>query len=186
MTTDLLTEKPFKLLKENDEYLSGESFPFDFQKEDPMELFEGLKEIMILNNGLGLAARQVGIPYRAFVMGHSADPDNIVGVFNPTIVDIEGDEAYQEEGCLSFPGLFVEVKRPAIVRCRYTTHEGVTDTIKFDGMTSRVFQHETDHLDGILMTYLATSFHLRRAKKNRKILQRRRKREQQKQETTTT
>jgi len=163
----------YTLVKDSDPILHNpaEKFDFDNPQVDPVELFENLKETMIANRGVGLAAPQVGIPLSVFVVGHPDDPDNIFPVFNPKIVDSEG-VINEEEGCLSYPGLFIKIKRPAVIRARYTTHLGVTDTIKFGGFTARAFQHEFDHILGKVFTTKATSLQLDRAKKQKKKLDR--------------
>jgi peptide deformylase len=124
---------------------------FDFSNPpiNPEQLFRDMKETMITNRGIGLSCNQCGLPYRMFVFGLYDDPDNIVGCFNPKITSVLGDDVVSlEEGCLSFPGTFVKVKRPESIRVRYTTYNGVTDTIKFNGLSARIFQHELDHLNG--------------------------------------
>ncbi|MDP7368660.1 MAG: peptide deformylase [Candidatus Pacebacteria bacterium] len=169
----------YDLVKPTDEILHTQTETFDFKEPpiDPMELFEDMKETMIKHEGLGLACPQVGLPYRMFVFGHHLDTENIVGVFNPQIVDIpDGKKLRYTEACLTYPDLYIDIKRPDKIRVRYTTHEGVTDTIKFDGLTSRIFQHEYDHLEGVMFTKVATKFHLHRAQKYRKLILRKRKR----------
>ena len=107
-------------------------------------------------NGLGLAANQVGVPYRVFAMRGS--PENFV-CFNPRIVQPSAENIILEEGCLSFPGLIVKVKRPKHIRVRFQTPNGDTKTETFIGMTARVFQHELDHLDGRLYFNRANKYH---------------------------
>jgi peptide deformylase len=154
--------------------------PFDFETDDASLLFEDLKKTMVANRGVGISAPQIGVKKRVFLLGHFQDPDNIVGVFNPEVLAADGDDAVMEEGCLSFPGLFVKVKRPSMIRVRYATQEGITDAIKFDGMSARIFLHEMDHLNGYVMTDRATLYHMGVARKNLKLLNRRRKREEAK------
>lgn len=136
---------------------------FDFQNPmmDPVELYNDLAETMRENEGLGLSANQIGVRTRAFVMR----AENIIGVFNPRVVDISSETVYLEEGCLSYPNLFVKVKRPRKIKVRYTNPNGETETRTFDGMSARVFLHELDHLDGILHTTRANPYHLEQAKK---------------------
>lgn len=153
--------------------LKNKLIPFDFNSQEgptAKELYETLRDTMCKNNGVGLAANQIGLPYRVFVIGNPSDPDNVIGVFNPTIVDVIGEETYYEEGCLSFPGIYVKIKRPSAIRVRFTTHDGTTDTIKFDGMTARIFQHEYDHLEGIVFTQKAHPLHLDRARRQKRQL----------------
>ena len=150
-----------------------EPFDFDNPPTDPEILFANMSQMMLEKKGVGLSANQVGLPYRMFVMG---DEENLISVFNPRIVDYEGEEYYAEEGCLTYPGLYVKIKRYNVIRARYTTHQGITDTIKFSGMTSRIFQHEYDHLEGIDYLKRATRYHLDKARKEQKKLNRIKKR----------
>ena len=150
-----------------------EPFDFDNPPTDPEILFANMSQMMLEKKGGGLSANQVGLPYRMFVMGNE---ENLIPVFNPRIVDYEGEEYYAEEGCLTYPGLYVKIKRYNVIRARYTTHQGITDTIKFSGMTSRIFQHEYDHLEGIDYLKRATRYHLDKARKEQKKLNRIKKR----------
>ena len=108
------------------------------------------------NNGIGLAANQVGVGYRIFAM--RGTPENFV-CFNPRIVQPSEEQVVLEEGCLSYPGLIVKVKRPQHIRCRFQTPNGETLTKTFTGMSARVFQHELDHLDGVIFYNKANKFH---------------------------
>jgi len=145
-----------------------ELFDFTNPPINPVELYNDLAETMRENDGLGLASPQVGLPYRAFVMR----AENIIGVFNPRIVDISSEMVYLEEGCLSYPNLWVKIKRPKKIKVRFTHPDGQTETRVFDGMSARVFQHELDHLDGILHVKRANRIHLEQAKKLAKKLNR--------------
>jgi peptide deformylase len=153
---------------------------FNFDMEDGPALFEVMKASLIESRGIGLAAPQLGVDRRVFIMGHYESPDDIVPVYNPEILEASADTLMYEEGCLSFPDLYVSVRRPRVIRVRYSTPEGIRNTIKFDGMSARIFLHEMDHLDGFVMTDRASRFHLDRARKNLKLLLRRRKRAEKK------
>jgi len=146
----------------DDRYITTECEEFDFKDPpfDPVEYAQNLVKCMYENNGLGLAANQVGTPYRIFAM--RAAPENFV-CFNPKIVKPSEAEISLEEGCLSFPGLLVKIKRPQHVRVRFTTPNGDTRTQQFTGMSARVFQHEMDHLDGIRFYDRANRFHREKA-----------------------
>jgi peptide deformylase len=96
--------------------------------------------------------------------------ENIIGVFNPKIVDASSEMVYLEEGCLSYPNLWVKIKRPKKIKVRFTNPDGQTETRVFDGMSARVFQHELDHLDGVLHVKRANKFHLEQARKLAKKL----------------
>lgn len=123
---------------------------------------------MIHHNGLGLAAPQIGLSYRAFVLR----AENVIGVFNPRIVSTSDETVVLEEGCLSYPGLVLKIRRPQKIRARYTLPNGETVTRIFDGMTARAFQHEFDHLNGEIYTHLASPVHLETAKNKAKKLNR--------------
>jgi peptide deformylase len=142
----------------SDTYLNKKCEDFDF-KNHPFEPIQFAKELMAFmyeKNGLGLAANQVGIPYRIFAMRGA--PENFV-CFNPKIVTHSKDDIVLEEGCLSYPGLLVKIKRPSMVRVRFTTPNADTITRQFIGLSARVFQHEYDHLDGIKFYDRANKFH---------------------------
>lgn len=140
-------------------------FDFSNPPEDPIEIAANLGDTMLANNGLGLAANQVGLSYRVFVM--KATPLPIV-CYNPIIVDQSTETVLLEEGCLSHPNLFVKIKRPKKIKVRYAEPNGNVVTQIFDGMTARVFQHELDHLDGVCHINRANRFHLEQARKNAK------------------
>ena len=137
------------------------AFDFDNPIVDPVLLYNDLAQTMRENNGMGLSANQIGVRTRAFVMR----AEEIIGVFNPRVVDISSETVTLEEGCLSYPNFFVKIKRPKSIKVRFTTPDGETSTKTFTGMTARVFLHELDHLDGIAHTSRANRYHLEQAKK---------------------
>jgi len=137
-----------------------ETFDFANPPINPRELALSLIETMVYYHGLGLSANQVGLPYRVFVMGAES-----VGFacFNPEIISAEGEEDYSE-GCISYPGLFLKVKRAKSIKVRYTDMNGVQKEQQFDGLTARIFQHELDHLNGVDFTSKVSKTVLSRAK----------------------
>ena len=158
-----------ELVKANDPILTTPCQQFNFQDPpfDPIEFARDLVKHMYEWNGIGLAANQIGVPYRIFAM--RGEPENFV-CYNPKIVQISEMQVVLEEGCLSFPGLICKVKRPQHVRVRFQTPNGDTLTKQFTGMTARIFQHELDHLDGILYYNKANRYHKEAAlKKWKKI-----------------
>lgn len=163
-----------ELVKPNDPILKSTTQSFDFETPPlvPGRLAEDLADLMIEKNGVGLAAPQVGIPYSVFVVGDPSNKESIMAFFNPKIIDTMGEDVYYEEGCLTYPGLFVKVKRPEQVRLRFTDVNGETTTTKYTGFTARVIQHEYDHLQGIVFTTKATRYHLDQAKRHQKKIQR--------------
>jgi len=153
-----------KLVHHTDPILTTPCQPFDFSNPpfDPIEFAKDLVKFMYDSNGIGLAANQVGVPYRVFSMRGS--PENFV-CYNPKIVQPSEMEVTLEESCLTFPGFLVKVKRPQHIRVRFTMANGETVTRQFTGMTARIFQHELDHLDGILFYNKANRFHREKAMK---------------------
>jgi len=108
---------------------------------------------MYQHNGCGLAANQVDLPYRLFVMnttGNAAEKEQQLVFINPVLSKHKGMEE-EEEGCLSLPGLYVPVKRPDKVTISGYNLSGEQVTIDATGLFARVVQHEADHLDGILI-----------------------------------
>jgi len=102
--------------------------------------------------GVGLAAPQIGVQKRFFVFDHDDAPGVII---NPVIVESRG-EAEFTEGCLSIPGLHFEIIRPAEIHVKGYDLDGNELDLELDDFASRVFQHEIDHLEGILMETLLT------------------------------
>jgi peptide deformylase len=144
-------------------------FDFDNPPFDPKEFAQALHDKMIKSDGLGLSANQVGQPYRVFVMRTGNEP---YAVFNPKIVDVSEKELPMKEGCLSFPLLYLSVKRPDSVRIRFQDENGEIRTEKFIGMTARIALHEFDHMLGRVYTQKATQFETQRALRKRMILKR--------------
>jgi peptide deformylase len=110
-------------------------------------------EIMYDAQGVGLAANQVALPYRMFVVNPTGDPDSgeEMAFLNPTLSRPRGT-AIQEEGCLSLPGLRADVRRPQRVIIEAWDLDGQPIRIDLDGFLARVVQHEFDHLEGRLFT----------------------------------
>jgi len=160
----------YNLVKDDDPVLRVALEPFDFNNPpiDPIELTNNLIETMIANKGLGLSANQCGLPYRVFVMW--SNPTKVC--FNPRVVDETTEQVVLEEGCLSYPNLFLKVKRPKVIKVRYQDEKGETQNEKFIGMTARCFLHELDHMNGITFTMKANKVHLQRALNQKKHLDR--------------
>lgn len=124
----------------------------DVQPEEINDEFRALTEemfeTMIAANGVGLAAPQVGIGKRFFVI--IAD-DDVRRVFvNPQIISTSGDLVDYEEGCLSLPKIYENIKRPSQVTVQALNENGKPFTIEADGLLARIIQHENDHLNGIV------------------------------------
>jgi len=109
-------------------------------------------ELMYAVKGIGLAGNQVDLPYRLFILNLQSDPElkEEERVFiNPVITHRNGT-AQREEGCLSLPELFADVTRPEKVKVNAFDLSGNELTLELDGLFARAFQHEVDHLDGVL------------------------------------
>jgi len=135
--------------------------PFDFENPpfNAEEFAEKLVNIMQNRNGIGIAANQIGVPYSIFAI--ASDP--IYVCFNPMIVHESEEQVLLEEGCLSFPDLFVKIKRPKLIRLRFADYNGNVHTFKFEGITARAIQHEMDHLKGELFFNKANKYHREKA-----------------------
>ena len=132
--------------------LQTESTAWDFKIDlDTEKLERDMIDFMVKNKGIGLAANQIGITKRVFVMGSN----NIPGfpapfaLFNPLIIESSKEMVIDQEGCLSYPGLYLKVKRPSWIVAAYQDFQGTVREIKIDGYLSKCFQHELDHLNGI-------------------------------------
>ena len=164
-----------EFVSETSPILLQECKEFDFNNPpfDPKEFAQALHNKMVKSDGLGLSANQVGQPYRVFVMRTGEKP---YAVFNPRVVDVSDKELSMKEGCLSFPLLYLNVKRPDSVRIRFQDETGETRTEKFSGMTARIVLHEFDHMLGKVYTQKASAFETQRAMRKRTILKRKAKR----------
>ena len=139
-------KKKYNLVAANDEILNTPLENFDMKNPpvDPEELAKELVGHMRHFGGIGLSANQLGLPYKVFTM--EGDPAFVC--FNPRITAYAGEEVAMDEGCLSYPGLYIKKKRPEIIRCRFFTPNGNSVVRKFTGMSSRIFQHEMEHMEG--------------------------------------
>jgi len=116
------------------------------------KLVRGMFELMYESRGIGLAANQVDLPYRFFVLNLEADPEQgeEFVFINPVILRRSGGSTESEEGCLSFPDIYAPVGRPDVVVVSAYNLEGQELRYELAGLFSRAVQHEADHLDGVL------------------------------------
>lgn len=129
--------------------LSSIPEPFNFEEEDDAEMFANiLIDRMLELRGVGLSANQVGVNKRVFVMGNE---EMQTAIFNPEIIEYSGDTLTLDEGCLSFPGIYVKVNRSAKIKARFQNVKGELVEQEFQGLTARIFQHEYDHMLGKTM-----------------------------------
>ena len=142
----------------------------EFKIEDRKDLSKKMYNSMVKYGGIGLSCNQVGLPFRMFVMGgHPQIEDGKVrNCFNPLINDVSPETVLMKEGCLSYPFLFLSIKRPKWVNVKYTDENGETIDEYLHGMSARIFQHENEHMNGYVFTDLVSKFKLERAKEARK------------------
>ena len=164
------------IIEAPDPRLTTPSPPVEQVDDALRRLLDDLLETMYAAPGIGLAAPQVGVPKRAFVVDlGEADARAPLFVINPEIVWRSEATSAVEEGCLSLPQHYGEVSRAKEVRVRFTDREGALQEIAAEGLLARCLQHEIDHLDGILFVdHLST---LKRALILRKLAKAKRARE---------
>ena len=139
------------ILKYGDTTLHEPAQPVDAITPDIDALIDDMIQTMYAAPGIGLAATQVGVPLRIFVVDVSVgrDPSGVVVMINPTFVERDGTQL-EEEGCLSVPGFNATVVRPSRAVVRGLDREGSEHLREGTGLLARAFQHEMDHLDGTL------------------------------------
>ena len=108
-------------------------------------------KFMLENKGMGLAANQIGITKRFFAIGSQTFDrfKKSAIIWNPRLITQSEEKVIDVEGCLSFKGIFIKVERSKVVEVEYETTQGTKQTARLDGMESKCFQHEYDHLEGI-------------------------------------
>ena len=114
---------------------------------DIKELKEQMVDVMLNNNGIGLTASQVGLDYNLFVMGDSKE--NATIHINPTVLEYTEETVLDLEGCLSFPNVFVKVKRPKEILAEFYDIDLKKQVVKITGYSARCYLHELDHCLGI-------------------------------------
>ena len=107
---------------------------------------------MFHHNGVGLSANQIGIEERVFVMMIDIESQETITCFNPRIIKESKDEVVMEEGCLSYPELFLDIQRPSTIIVKYEDEDKEMQKRQFTGYYARIFQHEYDHMEGIDFT----------------------------------
>ncbi len=112
--------------------------------------------------GIGLSANQVGLPFNMFVLGDHPQLENglKMACFNPMIISSSEEKVVMKEGCLTFPFLWLSITRPRKVVVKYEDENGELKEGHLDGMMSRIFQHEYDHMLGRVFTEYASKMKL--------------------------
>lgn len=149
-------------------YKEAELLPKDHNLDLDKLLFE-MSKLMELRGGIGLAAPQVGIPYKFYILGIT--PKLII---NPEIIFTSEQKLKNVEGCLSFPNLFLNVERYSEIELRYENIKSEEVIERFVGTMSRCAQHETDHINGIVFKDRVSKLSLDIAERKRKKIQKRR------------
>ena len=141
-----------KILTEPDPILRKKCEPLEKVDTDTKKLMDDMLETMYAAPGIGLAAVQVGILKRLVVIDISKGEEEKKPLFliNPQIIHQSKKTSVYEEGCLSLPGQFAEIERPAECTLKYIDYNGKEKDLKADGLLATCIQHEVDHLNGIL------------------------------------
>jgi len=132
---------------------------------DRKKLKDDLIESMEEHGGIGLSANQCGIMERVFVMYTDFKKREVACFFNPKITYESNEQDYMDEGCLSYPGLWLKIKRPIWIEVEYEDENGEQIKNKFKDLEARVFQHEYDHMEGTDFTKKVSRLRLDMAKK---------------------
>ncbi len=165
----------YTLLPPTDERVLSSIVPFDkkvFKKQEKISITEfcnNMFETMKNYGGIGLSANQVGKPYRMFVMGDNLNINKGQKwvCINPEITDMSKETIRYKEGCLTFPFLFLDIERPQKVKVKYLNEQLETVEEEFDGIVSRCYQHELDHMQGTVFTEIVSKLKLEMALKKR-------------------
>ncbi len=154
------------LIPFSDPLLKRKPTPFDFEKDDPIQIRDTLIKKMMDLGGVGLSANQVGLDMAVFVIGDGQVDGLQKAFFNPMIIGAGEETESMKEGCLSFPGLWLMVNRPKQVMIKYQDEEGEDKMETYEGITSRVIQHEFDHMLGYNFTMRVSKLKMQRALKS--------------------
>ena len=156
----------YQLVEEASKVLRQPPLEFDFENptHDPKEVEQKLAEAMEKFGGIGLSANQVGLDVRMFVM---RTQDGIQAFFNPEFTRISQETDLLKEVCLSFPDIYLMLKRSKVVEMKYFDADGEEHITSLEGLGARCVQHEIDHLNGIIFLQRASKMKLERALKSR-------------------
>ncbi len=165
-----------KIVIEPDPILRKKSLPFEKVDSEVKTLLNDMLETMYEAPGIGLAAVQIGILKRAIVIDISKEDEkkNPIFLINPTIRFKSDKRSIYEEGCLSLPGHFAEIERPAECDLDYIDYDGKKRNLKAKGLMATCIQHEVDHLNGVLfidyLSKLKKDMIIKKLKKQKKEL----------------
>ena len=139
----------YELIEEASKVLRTPPQKFDFEtRTDAEEIEKALSDAMANFGGIGLSANQVGLDARVFVM--KSQDQGVVAFFNPEITKLSHETDLMKEGCLSFPDMYLMIKRAKMIELKYQNALGEDKVVTLEGLASRCVQHEVDHLNGII------------------------------------
>lgn len=161
---------PLPILSDGHPKLAERMEEFDLSQITRPEIQKFIKQLkltMTTYGGLGLSANQCGVRFRMFVMGSN---DFQMVCINPEIVETIGEPVKMREGCLSYPGLYLNVPRYNKIIVEHFDHLGEYNTTTLEGISAQVYQHELDHMNGVVYTDKVGPLALELAKKRQKKL----------------
>ena len=160
-----------RLLYESDQLLNQEpvAWIFDPPQADAERMHRIMIENMVFHHGLGLSANQIGMPVKVFTMRVN-DSDHAIVCFNPTITKESDETVMMKEGCLSFPSLYLNIRRPSEIEGQYQNADGDIINVHFEGLAARIFHHEMDHMKGETFTDKVNKVFLQSARRKQKKL----------------
>ena len=132
---------------------------------DRKELHDRLLSAMEHYQGIGLSANQIGIKERAFIMYSDVKKKEMISCFDPLITEYSEEKIIMDEGCLTWPGLWLKVTRSEGIRCVYNDVDGELVQVQMHGLEARIFQHEYDHMEGTNFTKRVSPLKLNMAKR---------------------
>lgn len=135
------------LIKSPNPWLEKKVKEFDFDELDASTVSKDMIDLMSNADGIGLSANQVGVDAQVFVFGDSKENSTIC--INPTILQYTKDTTVDVEGCLSFPNIFVKIKRPKEILAKWYDENLQEQVVKIEGYSAKCYLHEYDHLQGI-------------------------------------
>ena len=173
-----LTLRKLDLLPEYHPVLHQEplTWIFDPPQAAPKLMYDIMIENMVYHHGLGLSANQIGMPVKVFAM-RIDDSDMAIVCFNPKIIKESEEMVTMEEGCLSYPLLYLKKRRPEKVSVKYQNVDGDFIDAHFEDLAARVFHHEMDHMMGKTFLDGVGQIVLQSARKKQKILKRKAKKD---------
>ena len=165
-----LTLRTIPLLHESDPILHTEPLSWNFDEmPNPSRMYLVMLENMVAHYGLGLSANQIGMPVKVFAM-RVDDSDNAIVCFNPKIIKESDETVMMKEGCLSYPQLYLNVKRPQAIEGTYQNADGDEINVHFEGLAARIFHHEMDHMEGNTFLNRVSRVFLQSARRKQKKL----------------